>query len=377
MEYQKNNKYFAQVAGSLEKLAAAELEELGASGIQTTYRGVTFTADKETLYRILYQTRICSRILAPLISFQCHSEKYLHKSAMQIDWTQFLDLKEKFAINSNVSNSKITNSMYASQILKDAICDVFREKYDARPDFNAKEADVRFNLHISENWANISIDLSGDPLHKRGYRKETVKAPLQETLGAAIVRLTLWNGEQPLYDPFCGSGTILTEAMMYYCRIPAGMLRKVWGINRLPDFDSELWEKVKLTANDQIRDLPEGLIGGSDIAGNCVHSTIGNCNTFSQGRNIVIKKLDYKEIPNLENMVIATNPPFGRRLYEGEAEKILNDLGDFIKKKCQGSRAYVLVGSKELGRHLRLRTKMNKALKNGDIESRILRIDPF
>ncbi|MCF7919261.1 MAG: class I SAM-dependent RNA methyltransferase [Candidatus Cloacimonetes bacterium] len=377
MEYQKNSKYFAQVAGSLEPIAALELQELGAADIQTTYRGISFSADEATLYRILYQTRICSRILAPLISFQCHSEKYLHKSAMQIDWTQFLDLKEKFAINSNVSNSKISNSMYAGQVLKDAICDVFREKFDARPDFDAKEADVRFNLHISENWANISIDLGGEPLHKRGYRKETVKAPLQETLAAAIIRLTLWNGEQMLYDPFCGSGTILTEAIMHYCRIPAGFLRKEWGIFRMPGFNKELWDKLKAAADNNIRDLPEGLLAGSDIAGVCVHASIGNCNTFSQGRNVVIKRLDYREIDELENMVIATNPPFGKRLYEGEAEKILKELGDFLKQKCQGSRAYVLVGSKELAFALRLRYKMNKLLKNGDIESRLLRIDLY
>lgn len=377
MEYQKNKKYFAQVAGSLEKIAAAELEELGAQEVSSTYRGVSFSASNPILYKILYQTRICSRILAPVISFRCHSEKYLYNTAAKIDWTELFGVEKTFAINSNVAASKISNSMYAGQILKDAICDKFRDKYGKRPDFTMKDSDIRFNLHINENWANISIDLGGEPLHKRGYRKETVRAPLQETLAAAIIRLTLWNGETPIYDPFCGSGTILCEAMMHYCKIPAGYLRKKWGIFNLPDFNRELWNKLKKEADGSIRTLPEGLISGSDIAGGCVHASIGNCNTFEQGKSVTITKKDFKHSGKLENMVIATNPPYGRRLYEGEAEKILMDLGDHLKQNCQGSRAYILIGDKELARHLRLRAKMNKLLKNGNIDSRILRIDLY
>lgn len=377
MEYQRNGRYFAQIAGSLEKIAAEEFRELGAGNVQTTYRGLSFTAGSTVLYRILYQSRLAMRILAPLISFKCHSEKYLYKTAMDIAWMDIFPPEKSFAINSNVSGSGIKNSLYAGQVLKDAICDVFRDRYKRRPDYNQKRADVRFSLHIRNNWANISLDISGDSLHKRGYRQKAGAAPLQETLAAAMVRLSLWNGEETFCDPFCGSGTILCEALMQYCRIPAGYLRQNWGVFYLPDFDITTWNEVQHQAKTEIRDLPPGLLAGSDVSEYAVKIAKMNCSSFPQGKNIKIEKTDFRRIESLPNMVIVTNPPYGKRLAAGSAEKLMTELGDFLKNKCQGSRAYILAGSKDIAHHLHLRTKMNKLLKNGDIESRLLRVDLY
>ncbi len=377
MEYQKNSKYFAMVAGSLEQIAALELAELGATEIQTLYRGVSFKAEKADLYRILYSTRICTRILAPLISFQSHNEKYLYKTAAQFDWQQIFSVKDSFGIISNVANSRIKNSLYAGQILKDAICDKFRESSGNRPDYDQKNPVVRLSLHVNENWVNISLDLGGEPLHKRGYRLETVLAPLQETLAAAIIRVTQWQGDQVLYDPFCGSGTLLEEAMMHYCRIPAGYLRQKWGIDKLPDFDANLWLLTQREAKGKIRDLPPYLIAGSDINPDNVRIACKNLNVFQQGFNIKLQKSDFRNLPEMENMTIVCNTPYGKRLQKEEIDKLLQDLGDFLKQNCQSCRAYILVGDKEFASSLRLRTKMNKLLKNGDIESRLLRIDLY
>lgn len=377
MEYQKNKRYFAQIAGSLEKIAAAELEELGAKQVQSVYRGASFFADKKTLYEILYQTRLSTRLLAPLISFKCHDEKYLYATAVKFNWDEILKENESFGIITNTANSRINNSLYAGQRLKDAICDYFRDKTGKRPDYDQKNPDLRLNLHIKDNWVNISLDLGGQPLHKRGYRQVSVSAPLQETLAAALVRYSLWQGETPFYDPFCGSGTILTEAMMHYCKIPAGYLRTRWGIEKLPDFEAELWKEIKQKANSEIRDLPEGLIAGSDLLPRNVSIARKNLNSFEQGKNVKITTSDFRKLPNIENQIIVGNPPYGKRLDKEEITGFLNDLGDFFKQKCAGSTAFVLVGDKEYSRALRLRTRMDKLVKNGDIESRLLRIDLY
>ena len=191
--YQKHNQFFAQHASVAEEIAAKELEELGAHDIQQSYLGYFFKGDNDTLLKIVYCTRILTRILAPLIHFKCHSEKYLYKTAKQINWSDFLNTNKTFSINTNVSDSNIKNSQYATQILKDAIVDQFKNKFNARPNIDIKFPDLHLNLYIHENYARISIDLGGSSLHKRNYRKYSTTAPMQETLAATIIRLSNWD----------------------------------------------------------------------------------------------------------------------------------------------------------------------------------------
>ncbi|MCK5675882.1 MAG: class I SAM-dependent RNA methyltransferase, partial [Verrucomicrobia bacterium] len=247
--YQKTNHYFGQLASGTEKCGEAELKGLGATNIKPGYLGVYFCANQRTLYDIVYRTRIFSRILAPLIVFDCHSEKYLYKTAQNIDWSDFLTLTKTFAITSNVADSNIRNSQYAGHVFKDAIVDQFRDKTGERPNVDTHNPDLQLNLYIHENKARISVDLGGGSLHKRGYRAQSVEAPMQETLAAAIIQLSDWHGERPLHDPFCGSGTLLCEALMKQCNIPAAYLRKKFGFLRLPDFDATVWNQVKTKAN--------------------------------------------------------------------------------------------------------------------------------
>ena len=243
-EYQSKG-FFAQVPGMMEELCEQELIELGATNTKAAYRGVYFDADKTTLYKINYTSRLLSRVLAPLKSFHCHNTNVLYKSASQIEWEDFLSIEKTFSISASVAKSNINNSLFASQRLKDAIADYFRNKYDKRPSVNTVNPDVRFNLHIEKDEAVISLDASGESLHKRGYRLLAGEAPMQETLAAAIIRISEWDGENTLWDPMCGSGTILCEALMHYCRIPAQKLRKNFGFFNLPDFDAEVWNKLK------------------------------------------------------------------------------------------------------------------------------------
>jgi putative N6-adenine-specific DNA methylase len=376
MEYIKTSKYFAQVAGSLEPHAKAELEELGATVLQEVPRGLRFSCDKATLYRILYTSRLLQRVLAPLFSFQCHSEKYLYSQANKaIDWTALFSPELSFGIDSNVSNSHISHSLYAGQLLKDAICDQFREKFGRRPDFKTQGADINLNLHIRENWAAIALDVSGLSMHKRGYRTGANLAPLQETLAAAMVRLSGWKGETPLLDPMCGSGTILAEAMMAYCHIPAGYLREDKGIGFLPDFDSKLWQTIRCEENAKIIPLPKGLISGSDSSPASIVYARENLANLPGGENVSFDICRFQDLEKQAGRCIITNPPYGVRLGNTDSTLILyHELGDFLKQKCPNSEAYILCGSKELVPELHLRAHWKKSLKNGDIDVKLAKI---
>ena len=263
-DYQKNNIYFAQVPGMMEELCEQELIELGAKNSKVSYRGIYFEADHSTLYKINYTARTISRVLAPLKSFYCNNSHAIMKTAEQVEWEKIFSIDQTFSITSSVTKSTINNSLYASQVLKDGIADYFRSKFGKRPDVNTVNPDVRFNLFIEKDKAILSLDTSGESLHKRGYRLLAGEAPMQETLAAAIIRLSKWDGEKPLLDCMCGSGTIICEALMHYCRIPAQKLRKNFGFFHLPDFNESIWKKVKDEADNKIRPLPKELIYGSD-----------------------------------------------------------------------------------------------------------------
>ncbi|MFA4911158.1 MAG: THUMP domain-containing protein, partial [Desulfobacteria bacterium] len=265
-QYQKDCRYFAQIADGLKEAGVEELAELGAEDVRPEFSGIHFRADKSTLYRINYLTRLLSRCLAPLISYACNDTDTLYQKAKQIEWEDFFAEGNTFAVSGNVSNSSISHSKYAALRLKDAVADYFKEKTGQRPDVSARNPDILLNLHIRNNEAVISLDTSGGALHRRGYREETVLAPMQETVVAAIIRFSEWNGSLPLYDPFCGSGTILCEALMRYSNIPAGVFRNQFGFEFLPDFDGAVWKQVKKEADGHIRELPKGLIAGSDVS---------------------------------------------------------------------------------------------------------------
>jgi len=377
--YQKNNCYFGQLASGMETCGAAELEELGATNIRSGYRGIYFCADPESLYRICYCSRIFIRFLAPLITFDCHSAKYLLRTATSIDWPSIFSLDQTFAIVSNATHSPaFRNSQYAAQVVKDAICDRFRNDTGQRPSVDTRNPDLWINLHIHENKARVSIDVSGGSLHKRGYRKESVKAPMQETLAAAIIRLSGWDGERPLYDPFCGSGTLLSEALMRHCRIPASYLRTKFGFFRLPDFDTGLWSKVKTEADAKIRELPADLLQGSDIDPEALKAVRANRAALPGGENIRVRRSDFHALEGFSDTTIVTNPPYGIRLGDAETTaQLLKEFGDFLKQKCTGSTAYVYYGEKTMVKKLGLKPEWKNPLRNGQLDGMLCKYELY
>lgn len=378
-KYQEYSRFFAQIAGGSEELGASELEELGAAETSPAYRGVYFNADHEALYRINYCARLPTRILAPLTSFMCHDADYLYRIAREdVDWSDFLDVGRTFAVFANLSNSKINHSRYAALRLKDAIVDQFRDRAGERPSVDTRDPDLWLNLYIENNHATISLGTSGGSLHRRGYRRDGGEAPMQETVAAAIIRMSGWDGERTLHDPMCGSGTLLAEALMHYCRIPASYLRDHFGFEMLPDFDRSAWERVKSDADASMRPLPEDLIIGSDIDADALETARLNLNSLPSGERVVLRQSDFRELADLENVTLVVNPPYGVRMGRREnVAQLIGDFGDFLKQKCTGSTAYVYVGKPELLKSVGLRTSWKKPLVNGALEGRLAKYELY
>jgi len=377
-KYQETNRYFAQISDGLEDMGALEIEELGAKEVHPAYRGIYFEADKRSLYRINYLSRLITRVLAPLLAFKCETAEILYKTAKNIDWPAIFSVKSTFAVFSTVSNSKITHSQYAGLRLKDSIADLFRDNYGKRPNVDPDNPDVWINLHIENDRATISFDASGGSLHRRGYRGETVKAPIQETVAAAIIRLAGWDGDKPFYDPMCGSGTLLCEALMSYCRIPSGILRKKFGFQKLPDFDAGIWESVKEEASKSMRSIPSGLISGSDISKEAVYTAKENIKVLPYGDKISLKVTDFKKIPELNGYAIVSNPPYGIRMESKDGiEDFYKFLGDFLKQRCKGSVAYVYFGNRELIKNTGLKPSWKKPLTSGGLDGRLVKYELY
>lgn len=376
--YQNDNSYFAQVAHSLEPLAETELLSLGAYETKQEYRGVSFKAEKKTLYNINYNSRLISRVLAPITKFKCHSEKYLYKMATEIPWEIFFPRNFTFLIFSNVANSNIHHSHYAALVLKDAIVDRTKKIMGKRPSVDKDEPDLVFNLFINHNEATISIDTSGEPLHKRGYRVQSYKAPMQETLAAAIADLVEWDGVSKLYDPMCGSGTLLGEAIIKTFKIPSGSLRDNFGFENMPDYKKELFEEVKTESDSKRLKIPHGLIFGSDIASRAIKTARRNLEILHSGGAVSFSVSDFFKFKPEPGSTIVFNPPWGIRLEDIESLKeVYRDMGDHMKHNFKGSTAYIFAGNRELIKHIGLRTSWKKPLTSGKFDGRLIKLELY
>ncbi len=378
IEYAKTNTYFAQIADGMESIGAEELETLGAHTIRPIRRGIYFSADQAALYRINYASRLCTRILAPISSFACPDAEAIYKAARRIEWTHFFSPEQTFAVFASTAGSSVPHSQFAGLKLKDAVVDQFRDRFGRRPNVDPRNPDVWINLHVARENGTISIDTSGGSLHRRGYRIKSGTAPIQETVAAAMVWFSKWDGRLPLVDPMCGSGTLVIEAAMAYCRIPAGYLRTTFGFQRLPDFNPYVWETVKKEMEDNIRKLPGRLVNASDIDAEAVTATRSNCKKIPHVRNINILRKDFRDLDKLENRIICCNPPYGIRMQKsGGLEDTYRQLGDFFKQCCKGSQAFVYFGNRVLIKSVGLRPSWKKPLKNGGLDGRLVKYEMY
>jgi len=376
--YQSEPRYFAQIPDGAEEVATRELEALGAREVKAGYRGLYFGAETPSLYAIVYRALTITRVLAPIVRFQSHSADYLYKRAQGVRWRDFIASHGTFAVFATVSNSAIRHSQYAALKVKDAIVDQFRAETGSRPNVDTQAPDVWINLYLHANKATLSIDASGGSMHRRGYRVESVEAPMQETVAAAMLAMAEWDGATPLVDPMCGSGTILCEALMRYCRVPAGYRREHFGFERLPDFDRSAWQRVKSETDNAMRELPAGLIRGSDSDAEAVHAARRNLARLPGGKQVMVAQRAFESIDRIEGAAIVTNPPYGLRIGRRDAmPDFMRAFGDFLKQRCAGSTAFVYFGDRELLKSLGLRPAWRKPLANGGLDGRVVRVDLF
>ncbi|MDZ7666644.1 MAG: THUMP domain-containing protein [Desulfotignum sp.] len=376
--YEKESRYFAQVSETAKLMGGEELTELGAKNLSLEFRGIWFTASKSDFYRITYQSRLLSRILIPLITFACPDKDTLYKEARKIRWEELMSAKHTFSITANVSESGITHSNFAGLRVKDAIADYFRDRTNRRPNVDPKNPDIIINVHIHRDTATVSLDASLGPLHKRGYREASVSAPMQETVAAAIIRRSGWDGTIPLYDPMCGSGTLLAEALMMYCRIPAQVFRTRFGFERLPDFDSRLWEEIRLAAEQNIRPLPPGLIAGSDMSEQAVAAAKTNLMGLHHGADVTVTQTDFRDIPGIEDSLIVTNPPYGIRMgKDRDMKQFYQNLGMFLRERCRRSSALVYFGDPKYIKHVPLAPSWKEPLTIGGLDGKLVKYQLF
>ena len=379
LEYQKTASYFAQVPDGLEDIAADELRALGARNVRRGHRGLYLTAVPAVLYRINYRARLITRVLAPLQSFRCRDRDDLYRAAAAIAWDALMTSRQTFGVFANVSaNQELRNSHFAALCVKDAVVDVFRRRTGDRPNVDRRQPDLWLNLHVHREHGTISLDTSGGSLHKRGYRRRQVAAPIQETLAAAMVTLSGWSGDRPLVDPMCGGGTLLCEAVMAHCRIPAGYLRTRFGFQHLPDFDAGLWRRVRSDADRAIRPLPRDLVYGSDIDKQAVSASAANCSALPGGDRVVLCRRDIADVDDLKDRVILCNPPYGVRLgKDSDLQALYRCLGDALKQKGKGASAYIFFGQREMLKYIGLKTAWKKPIRNAGLDGRLARVDLY
>lgn len=372
---------FVTCGQGLEPLLAQELGNLGYPQAVTGYRGVNVqNVELDAIYRINYLSRLAGRVFLPLSRFRCRDAKSLYADAGKIDWVSFIPQGKTIAIDANVNHPKLTNSLYAAQVVKDAICDQLRQRSGWRPNVAVRNPDVQINLFIYHEWAVISFDTSGESLHRRGYRQETVEAPIQETLAAALLTMAGFKGDEIFYDPCCGSGTFLIEAAMMATNTPPGFLRKQWGFQNLPQHSQELWLKIKAEADSKRLTLPKRRFFGTDFNKQSVHASKVNLRASGFNNEIEIIYADFRTYePQVPPNFVIANPPHGLRLDDVEyLRPLYRALGDWLKRKtAKPARGFIFTSSPDLAKEIGLATSKRHVLESGGVEARLLEYDLY
>jgi len=361
----------------MEELLADELKAIGAQQIVKGNRMVKCTGDKKLVYRANYECRTALRILLPFKSFKIKNQEDFYRRAKEIPWEKYLNVDSTFSITKVVKHSIFSNSQFAVLKLKDAIADRFMSRKGKRPSVDLDHSDLAINLHLVDNHATLSLDSSGDSLHKRGYRTATGPAPLNEVLAAGLILLTNWDRKIDFYDPMCGSGTFLIEAAMIARNIPPGYFRKQFGFQHWNDYDFNLWKEVKNQALDRIQENTPN-ITGFDVSNTMVQIARQNIrNTGLQSLVSVFKKDFFKLQPASSEGILIMNPPYDLRLKEEDTNKLYKEIGDTLKTNFSGYTAYVFSGNLEALKKLGLRPSRRMVLYNGPIEARLAKYDLY
>ncbi len=359
-----------------ETVLAEELKSLGAADVEIKNRLVEFYGDLGFMYKANYSLATALRILKPVYSFSVKNEHQLYDRFKKLNWEEFLNLDQTFVIDSTVHSDYFTHSHYAALKVKDALVDHFQEKFGKRPSVDKDNPDVYFNLHISHDKVTLSLDSSGESLHKRGYKTEHGIAPINEVLAAGLLKIAGWDGKGNLLDPMCGSGTILMEAAMIAANIPPQIRRKKFAFENWKDFDGELFEKIKETRLSRIKEF-SGKIVGYDINPTMLKIAENNISNADLEDFIEVQYKDFfKSEKDLFPVLIVFNPPYNERM-ESDNEVLYKSIGDTLKNHYPNTFAWFITSDLSAKKFVGLKPSKKVKVFNGKLECDFLRYDIY
>ena len=362
----------------LEPVLAKELTALGANDVKVGRRMVSFTGDKEMMYRANFQLHTAIRILKPIMHFKAKSADDVYNEVLKIDWTQYLNDDKTFAVDAVVFSDEFRHSKFVSYNVKDAIVDQFRERTGKRPNISVANPDIRLNIHIAEDKCTLSLDSSGESLHRRGYRQDSVEAPLNEVLAAGMIMMTGWQGDTDFIDPMCGSGTLLVEAALIAHNMAPGLFRKEYAFEKWPDFDAELFDRIYNDCEEHEKEDVKCHFYGYDIDMKAVNSARRNVQAAGLTGSITIEQQDFKDFKQpKEKSIIVTNPPYGERISTPDLLGTYRMIGERLKHEFTGNDAWVLSYREECFDQIGLKPSIKIPLYNGSLECEFRKYQMF
>ena len=360
-----------------EEILAKELQILGAQEVEQGVRMVSFKGDKGFMYKANLSLRTALKILKPIYYFRANSEINLYKGIQGINWSKYLNENQTFVIDTTVHSDVFKHSQFVSQKCKDAIVDQFRERTGQRPSVEKDFPDVRINIHIDKDQCSVALDTSGNSLHQRGYKTATNIAPINEVLAAGMLLLSGWEGKSNFLDPMCGSGTILAEAAMIACNIPANINRKEFAFEKWNDWDNELFDNIVEALMKRTREF-HYIISGYDKAPSAVEKAKANIKNANLDDYVTVSQQNFFETKkeSVGPLHMVFNPPYGERL-DIEMERFYREMGDTLKINYPNTNAWFITANLEALKFVGLKPSRKIKLFNASLEARLVKYEMY
>ena len=374
----------AKTFKGLEEVLAQELTELGANDVLIERRAVSFMGDKALLYRANHCLRTAIRILVEIakpqrleISKKTKPEDALYEAIKAIDWSRYMTADTTFAIDATVYSETFRNSRFVTYRVKDAVADYWQEKTGKRPNVKVSDPDLLINVHIANETVTVSLDSSGESLHKRGYRVATTEAPINEVLAAGMLLIAGWKGGSDFYDPMCGSGTLPIEAALIARNIAPGVFRKSFAFEKWLDFDAELWSDIY---NDDSREREFAhKIYGSDASFYAIQQATKNVKSAGVQKDVELRQIRMEELRvQTSNPLVMINPPYGERLASNkDMEDLYGKIGTALKHQFTGATAWIISSNDAAMKCIGLKPSKKMRLLNGELDCQFNKYELF
>lgn len=373
-----NFKMVAKTLFGFEDILAKELAQMGAMEVKKGVRNVSFVGDKGFMYKANIGLRTAIKILKPIKSFRVVREEDLYKNVKLIKWEDYLKPSGSLAVDATVHHSIFTHSKYTALKCKDAIVDRFREQSGTRPNVDLRFPDLKVNVHIDRQRCTISLDTSGESLHRRGYKTATNIAPISEVLAAGLIMMSGWDGQSDFMDPMCGSGTVLAEAAMIACSIPPNLMRKEFAFERWEDWDVDLFEKIEESLLKKTRDFHHKIIG-YDKSPSAIRKAKENIKNAHLDEFIHVQHEDFFKTQKAGHakLHMVFNPPYGERLENLNIEEFYGNIGTTLKHGYPNTNAWLITSNLEALKYIGLRPSRKIKVFNAKLESRLVKFEMY